>query len=172
VNRERTAAMELPASVREPFRSAIVEACSLWTLSLADDLVSLVLFGSVARGDARDDSDIDMLIVARGFPRSLAERRAPLLDRWRAHRTVSGLPEVPWNLVTKTPEEARNHSPLYLDMVEDGIVLHDLRGFFAEILSAMRSRMQELGSRRVFLDDGSWYWDLKPDYQFGDIVEI
>ena len=24
----------------------------------------------------------------------------------------------------------------------------------------------------VFLDDGSWYWDLKPDFRFGEVVEI
>jgi predicted nucleotidyltransferase len=28
-----------------------------------DDIISVVLFGSVGRGDARPDSDIDMIVV-------------------------------------------------------------------------------------------------------------
>jgi hypothetical protein len=82
------------------------------------------------------------------------------------------LPAVEWNLMTKTPQEARYHSPLYLDIVEDGILLVDRGGFFQAVLDAMRVRMRELGSRRVFLEDGSWYWDLKPDFRFGEVVEI
>lgn len=39
-----------------------------------DNLVSIVLFGSVARGDCREDSDIDMLIVMRNLPQSFSKR--------------------------------------------------------------------------------------------------
>jgi hypothetical protein len=44
--------------------------------------------------------------------------------------------------------------------------------FFEAILARMRQRMRQLGSRRVHLPDGTWYWDLKPDFRFGEIVEI
>jgi hypothetical protein len=81
-------------------------------------------------------------------------------------------PEVEWNLVTKSPEEARYRSPLYLDLVEDAVLLVDRDGFFQAVLDGMRARMRELGSRRVVLPDGSWYWDLKPDFRFGEVVEI
>ena len=144
----------------------------MWRASLGARLVSLVLFGSVARGDARESSDIDLLIVAEGFPRSLADRRRPLLADWEHVRNERRLDAVEWNLVTKTPEEARYHSPLYLDIVEDGILIFDRDRFFQAVLDAMRARMRVLGSRRVHLPDGSWYWDLKPDFTFGEIVEI
>ena len=87
-------------------------------------------------------------------------------------REARQLAVVEWNIVAKTPEEARVHSPLYLDMVEDGRILFDREGFFANVLSRMRARMRELGSRREYLPDGSWYWDLKPDFRFGDEVSI
>jgi hypothetical protein len=32
--------------------------------------------------------------------------------------------------------------------------------------------MRALGSRRVYLADGSWYWDLKPDFRPGEVVEL
>ena len=162
----------VPAAVPEPFRRCTAVAADAWCALLGPRLRSLVLFGSVARGASTARSDIDLLVVAAGFPRSLAERRRPLLAAWSRARARHALPAVDWNLVTKTPEEARFHSPLYLDMVEDGILLVDREAFFRTVLDGMRARMRELGSRRVFLDDGSWYWDLKPDYRFGEVVEI
>lgn len=163
---------KLPASTPDRLRVALQAVSTEWCATLGPRLVSLVLFGSVARGDARESSDIDLLVVAEGFPRSLRDRRRPLLDAWERLRHAHSLPAVEWNLVTKSPEEASYHSPLYLDIVEEGILVVDRDGFFEHVLAEMRARMQELGSRRVFLADGSWYWDLKPDFRFGEVVEI
>ena len=55
---------------------------------------------------------------------------------------------------------------------EDGILLVDRGDFFRDVLDGLRERMRQLGSRRVFLGDGSWYWDLKPDFRFGEVVEL
>lgn len=163
---------KVPASLQEPFRSALVAAADAWTVELGDRLLSLVLFGSVARRQARPTSDIDLVVVAEGLPRSLADRRRPLLEAWERRRAAQALPSMQWNLVVKSPAEARFHSPLFLDIVEDGILLLDRDGLFESVLSAMRERMRALGSRRVHLADGSWYWDLKPDFRFGEVVEI
>jgi predicted nucleotidyltransferase len=158
--------------LQEPFRSALVAAVEVWTADLGDRLISVVLFGSVARGQAGPASDIDLVVVAEGWPRSLADRRRPLLESWERARKARDLPAIQWNLVTKSPEEARVRSPLYLDIVEDGILLLDRDGLFAAVLAAMRERMRALGSRRVHLPDGSWYWDLKPDFRWGEVVEL
>ena len=72
----------------------------------------------------------------------------------------------------KTPDEARFRSPLYLDLVEDGILLVDRGDFFRDVLDGLCERMRQLGSRQVFLGDGSWYWDMKPDFRFGEVVEL
>jgi len=168
----QTSAPEVPESVPEPFRTSLVVATETWMADHGERLLSLVLFGSVARGQARPTSDIDLVIVAEGLPRSLAERRRPFLQSWQRVRAARGLPHVEWNLITKSPEEARVHSPLYLDIVEEGIVILDRGGLVKAVLSAMRARMRALGSRRVYLADGTWYWDLKPDFRFGEVVEI
>lgn len=172
MRRTLIATATLPASVPEPARSSLAAATDAWCAFLGPRLHSLVLFGSVARGRSTARSDIDLLVIADGFPRSLRERRRPLLAAWSRVRARAGLPAVEWNLVTKSPEEARCRSPLYLDIVEDGILLMDRADFFRTVLDGMRARMQELGSRRVFLDDGRWYWDLKPDFRFGEVVRI
>ena len=161
---------EVAKSLQEPFRSVLLAAVEAW--GQHEGLVSIVLFGSVARRQARPTSDIDVLLVADGLPRRHADRRQPFLDAWESARAAGGLPPVEWNLIVKTPDEARYRSPLYLDMVEDAVMLLDRGGFFEEVLTGMRGRMRELGSRRVHLPDGSWYWDLKPDFRWGDVVEI
>ncbi len=51
-------------------------------------------------------------------------------------------------------------------------LLLDRGGFFAGVLAGLRARLLELGSRRVRMPDGSWYWDLRPGMKHGEVVEI
>lgn len=140
-------------------------------------LVSFVLFGSVARGEAVPGSDLDVLIVVDGLPGARHERFALVaraLDRVRRKHGPLLASDEPfdWSPILLTRDEARDHSPVYLDMTLDARILHDRDGFFRHVLEGLGARMRALGSRRVMLADGSWYWDLKPDYRFGEIVEL
>ncbi|MFZ5470662.1 MAG: nucleotidyltransferase domain-containing protein, partial [Myxococcota bacterium] len=126
---------------------------------------------------ATKDSDIDLLVVCRDLPRPQFERRARF-----DQATADAAPELrrlrelghsaEMSVVLKNEQEALYRSPLYLDMTEDAVLLFDRGGFFASVLEGLRERMRSLGSRRVFLPDGSWYWDLKPDYEPGDRIEL
>ena len=142
---------------------------------LGDRLVSLVLYGSRARGTHRSDSDVDVLIVARDLPRARAGRHdviRPLKqDVDLEYRRARGSRAPHLAYIAKTPEEAAYHSPLYLDMTDDAVLVYDRDDFFGTILDAMRRRMTALGSRRVWLGHG-WYWILKPDMRWGESVEI
>lgn len=144
----------LPGSTSAVHRNAVEAAVQAWRAALGLRLVSLVLFGSVARGTAREDSDIDVLVVAEGFPWSMRDRRRPLLQAWEQVRVARGLPFVEWNLVTKTPDEARVRVPLYLDLVEDAVILVDRDRFFAEVLDGMRQRMRAHTPLRISIPSG------------------
>ena len=74
--------------------------------------------------------------------------------------------------IMKTREEASYHSPLYLDMVVEGVILYDREGFFGSILDEIGRKLKKLGARRKYLKSGGWYWDLKPDYKPGEVIEI
>ena len=56
----------LPASTPPHVRAAIAEAKGRLEALYGDRLDRVILYGSRARGDARPDSDVDLLVVLRG----------------------------------------------------------------------------------------------------------
>jgi len=50
----------------EEYRDYIALLTDLITKGLGDSLISLVLYGAVARGEASKESDIDILIIPAG----------------------------------------------------------------------------------------------------------
>lgn len=143
-----------------------------------EKLVSIVLFGSVAEGRARRESDVDLLIVAEGLPSRYS-------DRLRAfNEAVRGLEELRLELwredgtfplvdpIILTPEEASASHPFYLDMAERSVVVFDRGGFMEKKLEGLRRRLKELQARKVVLASGKWYWELKPEVRRGEVVEL
>lgn len=133
-------------------------------------LVSLAVFGSVGRGTARPDSDIDLLLIVEDLPSGRIARIKEFAALEAAlGRAVKGHIEL--SPVLKTPEEIAGGSPLLLDMVEDARILFDRDDFFRTVLKGLKDRLQKLGARRIWRGN-IWYWDLKPDYRPGEIFEI
>jgi uncharacterized protein len=147
------------------------------TLQLyGDRLISLVVFGSVGRGSMRPDSDIDVLIISDPLPHGRLRRVEEFgsveseMDALFRRGTASGV-NTRISPVFKTPQEAKRGSALFLDMVDDACVLFDRGGFFGERMLHLRERLNALGSKRIWKGN-AWYWDLKPDYKWGDEFEL
>jgi len=60
--------------IKEPYSTLIEKLLRLLKEKFGDDLISVAVYGSVARGDYRNDSDIDLIIIARNLPFSITER--------------------------------------------------------------------------------------------------
>ncbi len=139
-------------------------------------LVSLVIFGSVGRGTARPDSDIDFLIVVEKLPKG----RLPRVTEFQAvekllvphlvQAQAEGL-AAELSPIFKTPSEVQLGSPLFLDMLDDGRILYDRDNFIRQAFDEFRKRLKKLGAKRIWRGD-SWYWDLKPDYKPGEVFEL
>ena len=145
---------------------------------LGNRVVSIVLYGSVARGTARPDSDVDLLLVLQEAPTEYWKRLEPLLPLLRQLRKEPSwktLEEQGWtpfvSVVVLSLEEAKENRYLYLDMLEEAKILVDKDNFFRAKLASLRKRLDELGAKKI-QRNGDWYWDLKPDYRPGEVFEL
>ena len=71
-----------------------------------------------------------------------------------------------------TLDDLARHPWILLDITHHGVILHDPETVIQRELDAVRRRMAELGSIRIALPDGSWFWDLKPDWRRGEVVDL
>ena len=58
----------MPILSREELLEILHEVKSELKRILSDDLVEVILFGSYARGEAKEDSDVDVLVVVKRWP--------------------------------------------------------------------------------------------------------
>lgn len=139
-------------------------------------LVACAVFGSVGRGTPSYNSDIDLLIVARALPPGRFRRVEEFLPV-EAHlepmleAAQPGGAPIALSPVFKTPEEVEAGSPLFLDMVEDARVLYDPQGFLVGYFDRLRTRLRQLGARRIWRGN-AWYWELKPDIKPGEVFAL
>ncbi len=157
----------------EPLLSRLHAACRE---HYGERLVSLIVFGSVGRGTAGAESDVDLLVVARELPDGrvarvrefLAVERRLAADLADARRRGWALELSP---VFKTPDEVTQGSPLFLDLVHDARFLEDREDFMHQALARLKLRLDALGAKRVWRGN-AWFWDLKPDYRPGEVFEL
>ncbi len=138
---------------------------------------SIVLFGSVARGSARQDSDIDLLMVSDTF-KSLGEAVDRLVDIEYSPRVLQEIEWLENNGVSThlsfhpvSSHMLRLHPPIILDIIDEGIPIID-DGTYRMEAKKIRERMKELGAKRIWLAEDEWVWILKPDAKIGEVIEI
>ncbi|MGA9349013.1 MAG: nucleotidyltransferase domain-containing protein [Anaerolineae bacterium] len=141
-----------------------------------ENVVSIVLYGSVARGEAGPGSDVDMLLILEEASPIYRERLRPLFPIWRqlrrqpCWRALEDQGVFPsLSVLIFSREEADQNRCLYLDMIEEARLLVDRDSFFRGRLNVLQRRLRELGARKV-RRDGAWYWDLKPELRLGEVV--
>jgi predicted nucleotidyltransferase len=143
---------------------------------LGGNLVSVVLYGSVGRGEARHDSDVDLLVICDDLPEGRFARLRCLdaaergLDEELAQLRAKGI-ETRFAVIVRTRREAERTIPLYLDMTEDAQVLYDRDAFFAGVLQGLRARLVALGAERR-RRGRTRYWILKRDFTPGEVIEL
>ena len=93
---------------------------------ISPEPVSVIAFGSFARGEADVDSDIDLAVVRADDVDDDGERWAESIDVWR--RQVRALTGNEVEIVEATASEAarklRGRSELWRNIRRDGIVVH------------------------------------------------
>lgn len=101
--------MEIIEQIRQTMRSVAPSA-------------QTILFGSEARGEARTDSDIDLLILLDGERLSLAQEEAVTLPLYELELRT-GVSISPIVMPRKQWENRPFKTPFYVNVINEGIVL-------------------------------------------------
>ncbi|MFQ5613764.1 MAG: nucleotidyltransferase domain-containing protein [Anaerolineae bacterium] len=139
-------------------QSLLQRAVGALVAALGANLVALALFGSQARGEAGESSDVDLLLLAHMLPRNPFERRRfvrePLFE--------SGIPSI--SVLARTVDEfMADITPLHLDLAADAVLLYDPEDFLASRLERIRQLIQEAGLDRQRTAHGwVWWWRQQP----------
>jgi len=134
--------------------------------ALGDNLLGVVLYGSHARSEAHEGSDIDLMVIARGLPERWYERSVCL------HRPLQAIAGAPsFSVLGKTPDEFEAHFPsLYLDIGLDGIVITDRDGYTKHKLDRIREIIAQARLKRERKNgDLHWVW-RKPPHRHWEIT--
>jgi predicted nucleotidyltransferase len=97
----------------------------------------VVLFGSRARGDHLEDSDIDVLVVADGLPRDPREAYELLYDPSEPLLSPIGMN------TSVFLRRLREGSTFILEVLEDGRILCGDKSFIEEVLKLYREKRRQ-----------------------------
>lgn len=115
---------------------------------LGQQLVSVVLYGSRARGDARPDSDFDLLIIADSLPGE-RQRRELALDVAEVGFDYG----LPIQILLVTPDEAEQAvvtgAPLMFEIYDAHRPIYDREGFFRRLVRRFARQLQDWQARKV-----------------------
>jgi predicted nucleotidyltransferase len=102
----------------------------------------VVLFGSVARGEARRKSDVDVLVFTGddGLVRFERDLRAYL-----ALKPVRAKYKVDMTVITLNLKEAFDITPPLMNIASDGVALFDSGGKVRSFLSAVKGAVEQAG---------------------------
>lgn len=140
-------------------------------------LRSLVLYGSVARGKARKESDLDLLAIIddRESLRDVFNEMIELTGKGapgseRSYLSEHGMYRM-ISILPMSVSRLQNHPFIMLDIATEGVILYD-DGAFESEATRIKRRLNEIGAKRVDLGQNGWYWDLMPHYSEGALVQV
>jgi len=122
---------------------------------LLEKLKAIILFGSVARGENSDGSDLDFLVLVEGLSGTPVERSRVV---YKGFRTIRQKSKRDTSIVVATLAEMKTVTPFIINVAFDGIVLYDVDGEALEILNRVKESVRQAGLERYRTSDGGYGW--------------
>lgn len=141
-----------------------------------ENLIGLVLYGSVARGTEHNQSDIDLLLVLDRVPKNRYERtdffigeiEEPIQKEMVVKQNV--IP-IELNPNIKSWEELTTGSFLNFTIAEEGIILFEREKLLSDYFTKLRIRFQEMGVKKIPYA-GGFYYDFLPNAKTLEVFEL
>ncbi len=164
--------------VSHVFRNYLYNLLKVLKENCKEKLLSVILYGSVARGKWNKDSDIDLFLLFSddtSDARKLNKEVIRLTAFFEKENQVINEDGVelfcPIQEIALKMEDLNNFRTLYYDIAMDGIILFDRNQTGLKFIKKIKNRIEEKGLKRVFISDNDFYWERK-DIKFGEIVEL
>lgn len=141
----------------------------------SEALVSLVIYGSYARDEARLNSDIDLFIILKhknGLKSTLEVFYENIEKNIEAELTVLytkygiNMELSPFIL---SKEEANYFHTLYLDMIDNAKIIYDKDNFFKQILKSVSELKTKYDFRKEPVGN-TFLWDMKNKNLLGERI--
>jgi len=133
----------------------IREAVENLVEKLGGKVVAVALFGSLARGEVNDRSDIDIFVVVKGMSRGL-ERRYMIYDilyeTLKKDVTIIDVDEK------ELFREELEITPMLLNIAWDSKVLYDPSGRLSKLFERVKTIIEKLKLQRYRTIDGKYGW--------------
>jgi predicted nucleotidyltransferase len=153
--------------IKEPYKTVAKEAAEALLKVL--DVYSVILYGSVARREQTEKSDLDLFVISQNLPDSPLERRKTLFE---ATKNVSSKYRIDIFPDGKTVDEVYSYfDPFYFDLYADGIIVYDRKGYGQKLLERIGKKVKEQGWVRYRTKDGYYGWTIE-DLKFGQVIEV
>lgn len=170
-----TSMKNLAVLKQQRYLHLIVDVCIQLHRKKELGLVGVWLFGSVARGTARDNSDVDLIVVAKELSGSRAEMSdavysAVNITEERQFLYENGL-ATDASIYPMAEGELGRFYPLLLDVLDHGIVVYENGARLSRAAESMRLRASRLGVKRMDLSKG-WAWMLPAGLRVGELLEV
>lgn len=161
--------------VQQRYLHILVEACAQLRRAEAVGLRGVWLFGSVARGDARTNSDVDLVVVTKDLPGGRKEMSERIYSSLKIEEERQFLYEngiaTDLSVYPLSETELGRFYPLMLDVAREGVVLFEVDGILSRASSSMKLAMPRLGVKRRRLGRG-WLWVIPPGLEVGELLEV
>ncbi|MBC7225811.1 MAG: nucleotidyltransferase domain-containing protein [Thermoflexales bacterium] len=126
-----------------------------YTRALGSNLVALAFFGSWARGEETESSDLDILLIASELPDHPLERNRLIYEPLQGWK---GKPCSISVLARTVREFTADITPLHLDLAADAIIFYDPQGFLKAKLDQVRGIIAQARLVRERDAYGLWAW--------------
>lgn len=121
------------------------------------EIVSIAIFGSMARQEADESSDVDLMIVAENIPQKRIHRIPEII---KIKRQFSS--SIPLDILLVSKNECllnfRNHNPLYLDITLDAKIIYDDDDFLNKLIAETHEYILANG---IYRTNDSWSFPVK-----------
>ncbi len=116
------------------YTKAVAQLKDKLVKELGDKIESIVLYGSVAKNTAHEDSDIDILIVTRDEDKRLYDRISKIRTKIDLdNNTVTTLVNVS---IEEVERYAKLGSPFIKSVAQEGVILYD-KGIFKKVRGSL-----------------------------------